>query len=305
VVGFLDEFLPLGERLLGDVRVIGRPTDLLRGDTLRMADEFILIPEALPHQRFQEITRLMAGGDGPTLRLAVSTSDLLAYGVAVRERGRVPLVTLGRARLGVLDALIKYALDVVGATLALVALTPLWLAALFRALMASRRHLFCSHRVYGAQGRPLTLWLLDPQVAGTLPVRGFPALFSVLSGRLSLVGPRPMPWIEGQPAPPVAGLTAVKPGLTGPWRLGGPGATPEDQARQDLTYVKNYSVWEDLRLLWQSVWTLWSRRHDGALGRWQRPGALDELESLYSLNAPLRTTGVIPILSSGAAGNAS
>jgi lipopolysaccharide/colanic/teichoic acid biosynthesis glycosyltransferase len=93
----------------------------------------------------------------------------------------------------------------------------------------------------------------------------------VLRGELSLVGPRPVLFGPGGP-PDHIGLTAVKPGLTGRWRLSGPGASLADQAAQDLRYVHEYSIWEDLRILWVSA-----RRvprggaTPGPLSRWDVP----------------------------------
>jgi hypothetical protein len=41
----------------------------------------------------------------------------------------------------------------------------------------------------------------------------------------------------------------------------------EDQMVQDLAYVRNYSIWEDLRILWRSI------QPGALLGRWETPGS--------------------------------
>ena len=76
---------PIGQALLGNLAVIGRPTDLLRGLQTPLADEYILVPQAVPHERLEEITRLMMSRNGPTLRMAVSSRDRLTHGVQVTE----------------------------------------------------------------------------------------------------------------------------------------------------------------------------------------------------------------------------
>src|SRR5262245_35622467 len=116
VIGFLDEYLPLGQQLLDGVSVIGRPGDLTRG-YVGSVDEYVFVPEALPHERLEQITRLMVERDGPVFRMAVSSRDLLTHGVLVMERGNVPLVTLQRACITGFDAVLKRGLDLCGALL--------------------------------------------------------------------------------------------------------------------------------------------------------------------------------------------
>ncbi len=82
-----------------------------------------------------------------------------------------------------------------------------------------------------------------------------PQLFNVLRGEMSLVGPRPsIPPEVAKFAPEHLHRLAVLPGLTGLWQV---------KARQDssfgkyisldLTYVKNWSLWLDLKILFWTV----------------------------------------------------
>jgi lipopolysaccharide/colanic/teichoic acid biosynthesis glycosyltransferase len=269
VVGFLDEYVPVGQELLPGVAVMGRPTDLGKYSRADVADEYVLVPQALPHERLEEITRLMVACDGPTLRIAVNSTGLLTHGVLVTQRSQVPLVTVQRARLAGLDRVLKRAADIVVSILALLVTGPVVVVALARAYLAGKRVLFESHRVHITGGGHTRIWLLDRSVSGWLPVRGAPSLVPVLVGRLSLIGPRPIPSEEASADLPGLWATAVKPGLMGPWRLSGPHASLEDQAIEDLTYVRNYSVWEDLRIAGQSIRRLLKPNTDTQLGRWQ------------------------------------
>jgi lipopolysaccharide/colanic/teichoic acid biosynthesis glycosyltransferase len=269
VIGFLDEYLPLGQPLLDGIGVIGRPRDLLRASVPQLADEYILVPHAIPHERLEEITHLMVSRGGPVLRMAVSPSGLLTNWVSVAERGGVPLVTLRRARLGPPERALKYALDLVVATLALLFLAPVTAAPAIRAYVLGRRPLLSTFPIHGAGGTKFTLRLFCAEVMPWLPLRGLPALISVVSGRLSLVGPRPFLWKGGETILPELWLTTMKPGLTGRWRLTGPEASLSDQTIEDLTYVRNYSIWEDIRILWESARRLRGDRIAPLLGRWQ------------------------------------
>ena len=82
-----------------------------------------------------------------------------------------------------------------------------------------------------------------------------PQFFNVLSGEMSLVGPRP----------PVAyevdrydvwhrhRLLAAKPGMTGLWQVEGRSRVRFDEmVRLDLRYASNWSIWLDLKILLQT-----------------------------------------------------
>lgn len=273
VVGFLDEYIPLGEKLVGSAAVIGRPGDLVRGKVNPLVDEYLLVPQALPHERLEEITRLMVSRSGPTLRMAVSSSDLLTHGVLVAQRASVPLVTMKRARITGIDALLKRTLDLVGATLALIALGPIAVVVATQARIRTRRSSLVYQAVRGECGGRTGFLLFSESAIRSAPLRGVPALLAVLAGRLSLVGPRPVT-LEAERFARSGNqpLTAVKPGLTGPWRLSGPDASLSDQALNDLAYVRDYTIWEDLRIIAQSVWMLRRDRSGPLLARWRESG---------------------------------
>ncbi len=82
-----------------------------------------------------------------------------------------------------------------------------------------------------------------------------PQLFNVLSGRMSLVGPRP-PLPEEVAAYPddVRRRLAVKPGMTGLWQVSGRSDLAWDEAvRLDLSYVENWSLSLDLVILLRTL----------------------------------------------------
>src|SRR5207237_2577935 len=137
-----------------------------------------------------------------------------------------------------------------------------------------RRQLLQCHAICSAT-RDTHLWLFDQDVATGPLLRGAPALIAVLAGHFSLVGPRPVVSTPESAASQPFWLTAIKPGLTGPWRLSGPAATLAEQAVQDLSYVRNYSIWEDVHIVWQSLRCLQHGDLPALLARWEssRPGA--------------------------------
>lgn len=85
-----------------------------------------------------------------------------------------------------------------------------------------------------------------------------PQLFNVLSGNMSIVGPRPeRPFFVDQfkqSIPDFKYRTLVKAGLTGLAQvLGKYTTTAEDKVRYDILYIKNYSLFFDLKLILQTI----------------------------------------------------
>lgn len=78
-----------------------------------------------------------------------------------------------------------------------------------------------------------------------------PQLWNVLTGRMSLVGPRPIVAAEAEKYGTDFGYyLAVKPGLTGLWQTSGRSTLSYDErVALDRAYVENWSLGGDLRIL--------------------------------------------------------
>ncbi len=83
-----------------------------------------------------------------------------------------------------------------------------------------------------------------------------PQLWSVLRGDMSLVGPRP-PQVHEYAAfePHHRQKLAVTPGLTCLWQVSGRAAIRnyDEWVRLDLEYIRNWSLWLDLKILWRTI----------------------------------------------------
>jgi lipopolysaccharide/colanic/teichoic acid biosynthesis glycosyltransferase len=82
-----------------------------------------------------------------------------------------------------------------------------------------------------------------------------PQFLNVLVGEMSLVGPRPpIPYeVDSYDIWHRRRLWAVKPGITGLWQVKGRSRTTFDEmVRLDLQYAKSWSVWLDLKILFQT-----------------------------------------------------
>jgi lipopolysaccharide/colanic/teichoic acid biosynthesis glycosyltransferase len=82
-----------------------------------------------------------------------------------------------------------------------------------------------------------------------------PQFFNVLRGDMSLVGPRPpIPYeVEKYDVWHRRRIYEVKPGITGLWQVKGRSSTSfDDMVRLDLQYSREWSIWLDLRIMFET-----------------------------------------------------
>jgi lipopolysaccharide/colanic/teichoic acid biosynthesis glycosyltransferase len=109
----------------------------------------------------------------------------------------------------------------------------------------------------------------DPRVTSVgrvlrrLSLDELPQLWNVITGSMSLVGPRPpLPSeVERYPHDLKRRRPLVKPGMTGLWQVSGRSDLPwEETVRLDMEYVENWSVLLDLTILWKTASAVFTGR---------------------------------------------
>ncbi len=86
-----------------------------------------------------------------------------------------------------------------------------------------------------------------------------PQLWNVLVGEMSLVGPRPLQIrdserLAGSDPDGYAGRLAARPGITGPWQVGGRSEVASDRMIElDLEYVVDWTLATDLSILLRTI----------------------------------------------------
>ncbi len=188
---------------------------------------------------------------------------------------------------------VKRAMDVVGAAFLLVMFSPMMvLIALLVKLTSAGRILF-AWDLLGVNGTPIRSYKFRTMIPGAealeadLRRRGrnemqsvyfklrddprvtpvgrllrkssldeLPSLWSVVKGDLSLVGPRPVRLVEAPHLQPWHFQRfLVRPGLTSPWVVDGKGRVQDFDGivASDVDYIRNWSLWRDVRVLLTTV----------------------------------------------------
>jgi lipopolysaccharide/colanic/teichoic acid biosynthesis glycosyltransferase len=267
VVGFLDDYLPNDSRVLGDLRVLERPTALAQVARETGATEAIVVQGAIAWESFMEIiTQSSSALDDLEIKLSPGFYEIMATGVRLSHDGFVPLLALEKKRITGLDALLKGLLDYSVGVISLLFLSPLFALIAFLIKMILRGDVLEPYQVLGVREKPFTTWKfrtrndqMKDHILGRPLYRAgldkLPQIFNVLRGEMSLVGPRPIPtyrasvYHEWLPT-----LLTVKPGLTGPWVVDGAAVDSLDaEIRLDLYYIRNWTIWLDLQIIWQTV----------------------------------------------------
>jgi lipopolysaccharide/colanic/teichoic acid biosynthesis glycosyltransferase len=186
----------------------------------------------------------------------------------------------------------KRAMDILGAVAALVLLSPLLMLIAAYIKCVSRGPVFFRQRRYGLAGQPFTMWKFrtiktsqsheDRQqsyvadlmqndrplqkrdlskcvIFGGAVLRRFgidelPQLFNVLSGEMSLVGPRPDVLPLGSYEAWQRRRFDVEPGITGLWQVSGKNQTTfSAMIRLDIAYVRCRSFRLDVSILLRTI----------------------------------------------------
>jgi exopolysaccharide biosynthesis polyprenyl glycosylphosphotransferase len=210
--------------------------------------------------------------------------------LSVRPAAGLPLLHLDEASLTRPQRFAKRSLDLVGAVLLLVVLSPVMLGAAIAVKVTSRGPVIFRQVRVGRGGQPFTMLKFrtmvqnaddmreelraehafddpmfkltaDPRITGAgrflrrWSLDELPQLFNVVGGSMSLVGPRPHPLDDVNRYELVAyRRLALKPGLTGLWQVEGRSDLAWSEALQlDLFYVETWSLSGDVVLLARTV----------------------------------------------------
>ena len=294
IVGFVDKKEPVSSPLFHGLHSLGSVERL--GELIQQyhIGEVILASSAFStRDHLLDIFRMYGVSENVNIRMSSGLYEVLATGLTINELAYVPLVCVNKVRLAGTDSAMKFILDYLGAVVSLVILSPLLLLIAFCIKTSSPGPVLHRRLVMGLNGKQFyalkfrTMFtngdqILDqhPELKRELqtnhklkndpritPIGGFlrkysldelPQLFNVLKRDMSLVGPR---MISPEEAPMYKqfdmNLLTVLPGITGLWQVSGRSdISYEDRVLMDMYYVRNWSLWLDFQLLFQTIPTV-------------------------------------------------
>jgi len=225
-------------------------------------------------------------GAGVDLLVGAGVGTTTGPRVTLRVASGLPLLHLDEVALRNTQRVAKRSLDLVGSLLGIVLLSPILLAIAVAIVITSGRPVFFRQRRAGRDQGTFRMWKFRTMVNGADHQREalrqaqgadsptfkadddprvttvgrflrrwsldeLPQLFNVLTGTMSLVGPRPHPLddVERYKDRDLRRLIA-KPGMTGLWQVAGRSDLSWDASIElDLLYIENWTFIGDLAIL--------------------------------------------------------
>ena len=207
----------------------------------------------------------------------------------------IPLISLWETPFFGVNAMLKRILDVILASILLVATAPLFVILALGVKLTSPGPVFFKQRRYGLDGEEIRIFKFrtmsvcedgahipqakrdDPRLTPfgkflrRTSLDELPQLFNVLQGCMSIVGPRPHAVAHNefyrQRLPRYMLRHKVRPGITGLAQVNGfRGETEtlekmEQRLAYDLEYLRRWSLWLDVKLICQTVWKTFSDKN--------------------------------------------
>ncbi|MFJ4424899.1 sugar transferase [Streptomyces bobili] len=278
-----------GDQLDG-VPVVGRLADV--ADHVRHDGYRVVAVTPDPHWSPDRLQRLAWNLEGSDAEMIVAPVLMEVAGPRLHVDAvlGIPLLRVSMPTFSGGRHAVKGVVDRMGAAILLVLFAPLMVFVALTVMVDSRGGAFYRQRRVGKDGREFTIVKFRTMVAGADRARDaladrnegagllfklrrdprvtrvgavlrrysideLPQLFNVLTGSMSLVGPRPpLPEESAAYGPVIRRRLLVKPGLTGLWQISGRSDLSwEEAVRLDLRYVEDWSLALDTVILWKTL----------------------------------------------------
>jgi exopolysaccharide biosynthesis polyprenyl glycosylphosphotransferase len=298
LLGFVDAKESSGTPLYRHLHSLGNVDQLDTIVKQYGVEEIILATSAFSSRdHMLDIFKRYGVATGVNVRLSSGLYEIITTGLTVKEFAFVPLVGINKLRLTGLDDFLKRALDYFITIPGLIAISPLLLAIAIAIKLDSPGPVIHRRRVMGVNGKKFDAFKFrtmyvngdellkdrpdlqeelarnhklkeDPRVTrmGKLlrqtSLDEIPQCLNVLRGEMSLVGPRMITEAEiNKYNQWDINLLTVRPGLTGLWQVSGRSdVSYEQRVRYDMYYVRNWSIWLDMQLLFETIPAVLKRR---------------------------------------------
>jgi len=291
IIGFVDKKTPVTFPLFHDLVCLGSVDQLGEIIERYQIGEVILASSAFSTRDYLlDIFRRYGVTDKVNIRMSSGLYEILTTSLTVNEYAYVPLVYVNKVRLTGSDAFLKLIFDYSLALLGLIILFPLLLIIASCIKMSSPGPVFHRRLVMGLNGKQFyalkfrTMIINGDEILEKYPelkeeltrnhklkndpritrigallrkysLDELPQLFNVLKRDMTLVGPRMIsPEEVAMYKQFDMNLLTVLPGITGLWQVSGRSdISYEERVRLDMYYIRNWSLWLDLQLIFQTI----------------------------------------------------
>lgn len=291
ILGFVDSKFPVGTPVVDGLFALGKVESLDRLIQHYKVEELILASSAFStRDSLLDIFQKYGIASGVNVRLSSGLYEIITTGLTVQEFAYVPLVGINQVRLTGIDKILKLFMDYTLTLLGLFVIWPVLLVIAILIKLGSPGPVIHRRRVMGVNGRQFDAFKFRSMfVSGDEILAGYPELqeelaknhklkndprvtrignfirkysldeltqmFNVLRGEMSWVGPRMISPEEMEMYKKWGiNLLTVRPGITGLWQVSGRSdITYEQRVRLDMHYIRNWSIWSDLQLLFQTI----------------------------------------------------
>jgi exopolysaccharide biosynthesis polyprenyl glycosylphosphotransferase len=291
LVGFVDKKIAATFPLFHNLACLGSVDQLGEIIERYQIGEVILASSAFSTRDYLlEIFRKYGVDDKVNIRMSSGLYEIITTSLTVNEFAYVPLVYVNKVRLTGVDTILKFILDYAAALIGLVLLFPFIILISFLVKISSPGPVFHKRLVMGLNGKQFyalkfrTMATNGDDILNQYPelkeelarnhklkndprisrigafLRKFsldelPQLFNVLKRDMSLVGPRMIsPEEVAMYKQFDMNLLTVLPGITGLWQVSGRSDISYDErVRLDMYYVRNWSLWLDLQVMFQTL----------------------------------------------------
>ena len=291
LVGFVDKKTPATFPLFHNLTCLGSVDDLGKIIEQYNIGEVILASSAFSSRdHLLDIFRRYGVTDKVNIRMSSGLYEILTTSLTVNEFSYVPLVYVNKVRLTGSDNIVKFILDYVLAIASLILLCPFLILIAFLVKTGSPGPVLHRRLVMGLNSKKFyalkfrTMVINGDEVLENYPelkqelasnhklkndprvtrmgaflrrysLDELPQLFNVLKRDMSLVGPRMISPEEVSMYKQFdMNLLTVLPGITGLWQVSGRSDISYDErVHLDMYYIRNWSLWLDLQLLYQTI----------------------------------------------------
>jgi len=298
LLGFVDKKTPEGMPIYGQLVSLGTLNQLDEIVQRYHVEEIILASSAISSRDWLlDIFKRYGVAKGINLRLSSGLYEIITTGLTVKDFAYVPLVGVNQVRMTGVDMILKLALDYSLTIPGILLVLPLLLFIAIAIKLDSPGPIIHRRRVMGVNGCQFDAYKFrtmfingdallkdcpdlqeelttnhklkdDPRVTRVgrflrkASLDELPQLFNILKGEMSLVGPRMIsPEEIGKYSQWDINLLTVRPGLTGLWQVNGRSdVSYEQRVRFDMHYIRNWSIWLDIQLLFQTLPAWLNRR---------------------------------------------